>query len=328
MTAMRANRRKLQHLGKALLTIALLSLAAFLLHRTFRVYDAREILASITAISPARLAAVAGFALASYVCLTGFDALAVRYAGGAIPYRRVAVVSMTSLSIGHSIGFAALSSGAIRYRFYSRYGLSVEQVAKVILLCAATVALGLSTALSIGFLARPAIAERIGDFAPSTILGLGILAGLVPIAYLTAAAVARGNVQLGSWSLKMPSFRTALGQAIIGPLNLAFVVACLHTALSARSSIDYLDVLAVYAIANGAGLLTHVPGGLGVIEAVVAALLPGADVVGALIVFRVVYFLIPFMLGTAGFVVAELSRRRHPPDQKTVVGDGLLRVRR
>lgn len=317
-----------RRLGKVLLTVAALCLAGYLLHRTFRGYDAREIIDSIKAISLPRLAGVAGFAFASYLCLTGFDALGVRYAGASLSYWRVALTSMTSLSIGHSIGFAALSSGAIRYRFYSRYGLSMEQIAKVILLCAATVGLGLATGLSIGLLTQPEIAERIGGLSSSAILALAMVAGAIPLAYLALAATVRGKIRLGSWHLEMPSFRIALAQAIIGPLNLACVVGCLYMALSTRSSVQYLDVLAVYAIANGAGLLTHVPGGVGVIEAVVSALLPGADVVGALIVFRVAYFLIPFILGTAGFAVSELARRRQRSSHGRSVGNGLLRVRR
>ena len=78
----------------------------------------------MTAIPWTRLLAAGGFAAASYVCLTGFDALGVRYAGRPLAYGRVALASFTALSIGHNLGFAALSSGAVRYRFYRRWGLT------------------------------------------------------------------------------------------------------------------------------------------------------------------------------------------------------------
>ncbi|MBL8690025.1 MAG: UPF0104 family protein [Rhodospirillaceae bacterium] len=291
------------------IAVGVLTLAVFLLQRTFRSYDASEIMASVRSISALRFAAIAACAFASYLCLTGFDALGVRYAGGCIAYRRIARVSMTSLSLGHSIGFAALSSGAIRYRLYSRLGLGLEQVAKVVLLCAVTVALGLSAILSTGFLMRPEIAERIGGLGPREVLGLGILAGAVPLTYLLLAVTVKGRLKVRQWTFRMPPPGIALAQVLIGPLNFACVAACLYAALSDRTTIDYLDVLAAYALANTASLLAHVPGGLGVIESVVAFLLPGADVVGALIVFRVVYYLIPFVLGAASFALSELARR-------------------
>lgn len=323
------SRDRLKIAAKALVAAGALALAAFLLHRTFSGYDAREIMASIRAIPPSRLALVGVFAAASYLCLTGFDTLGTRYAGAALPYRLIALTSTTSLSIGHNIGFAALSSGAIRYRFYARFGLSAEQIAKVILLCAATVGLGLATMLGIGLLARPEIAGQIGGLGPEAAFALGLLGASVPVAYLGLAAVVKGRLRLGAWSFAMPPLPIAAGQVVIGPLNLAMVVACLYTALPGDTSIDYLDVLAVFTLANAAGLMAHVPGGLGVIEAVVIYLLPGADVVGALIVFRVAYFLVPFVLGMAALAISEISGRRWRAAQDVVAADrDLARARR
>jgi glycosyltransferase 2 family protein len=96
-----------------------------------------------------------GFVAASYLCLTGFDALAVRYAGRSLPYRQVALTSFVSLSIGHNVGGAAFSSGALRYRFYSGFGLSALDVGKIIVFCGLTVTLGLVTLAGIALLLGP-----------------------------------------------------------------------------------------------------------------------------------------------------------------------------
>lgn len=312
------------------IAVFVLALAAFLLQRTFRSYDAADILRSVIAISPTRFAAICVCALGSYLCLTVFDTLGIRYAGANLSYRRIAIVSMTSLSLGHSIGFAALSSGAIRYRLYSRLGLGVEQVAKVILICAITVGLGLSGALGLGLMLRPDVAGRIGGLGPNEVIGFGLLATGLPALYLMLAATVRGTLNVRSWTFRMPSLRIAFLQVLIGPLNFAMVAACLYAALSDPSTIDYLDVLAAYSLANSASLLAHVPGGLGVIESVVAFLLPGADVIGALIVFRVVYFLIPFALGALSLAAIELARRGQPDDrdQEESGSTPLIRLRR
>ena len=130
-----STRRLLRKPWMLALSAAALVLTAYLLYRTLSRYSLDEIIASVTAIPVYRLALSGLFAAASYGCLTGFDWLALRSVGRRIPYRRVALASFVSLSLGHSIGFAGLSSGAIRYRFYARWGLSAGDVAKVVVFC-------------------------------------------------------------------------------------------------------------------------------------------------------------------------------------------------
>ncbi len=107
-------------------------LASYLLYRVFHRYSLDEVVASIRAIPTVRLVTSAAFAAASYACLTGFDWLG-RAPGKPLSYSKAAIASFTALSIGHNLGVAALSSGAVRYRFYSRWGLTTEEVAKVVL---------------------------------------------------------------------------------------------------------------------------------------------------------------------------------------------------
>lgn len=299
-----------------LLAVFVLSLAGFLLYRTLSRYSLDQIVASATEIPALRLGLAGAFAAASYLCLTGFDALAVRYADRPLPYRRVALASFVSLSIGHNIGFAALSSGAIRYRFYSRWGLGAGDVAKVILFCGLTVGLGLITLAGVALLLRPALAEEITGLQQPIVLGLGAACLGLAILYLALAAIVRRPLQIGKWSLHMPSLPLALGQIIIGPLNFAFVAACLYQTLAAVADVAYLGVASVYVIANMASLITHVPGGLGVIESVVLILIPHAEIIGALLVFRFVYFLVPLGLGCLALVLAELNQRGRKPARR------------
>jgi uncharacterized membrane protein YbhN (UPF0104 family) len=107
----------------------------------------------------------------------------------------------------------------------------------------------------------------------------------------------------------MPTLPIAAGQVAIGTLNYAFVSACLHQALSGAAEVPYLDVAAVYVLATTATIITHVPGGLGVIESVVLYLLPEGQLIGAVLVFRFVYFLVPLALGATLFAITELRLR-------------------
>lgn len=293
-----------------LIVIVILGVVAFLLQRALSRYDLSEIREALISIPPFRLMLAGCFAAASYLCLTGFDALAVRYVGHRLPYSQTALASFTALSLGHSIGFAALSSGAVRYRFYSRWGLSRADVARVIIFCGVTVGLGLATLAGAALLLHTDLAEAISGLERSPAIILGLLLLAAPLTYLVLAAAYRGRIGFGHWSMRSPHFSLAVGQVALGTANFAMVAACLYQTLAITSDVSYGTVAAIYAIANATAIVSHVPGGLGVLEGVVLFLLPGAPVLAALIVFRVVYFLVPLVLGGAVLAMAELAMRR------------------
>ena len=158
---------------EAVVAAAGAGLAGFLLYRIVSRYSLDQIIAAVMAIPLSRLIRAGGFAAASYLCLTVFDWLGLRYAGHPLVYRKAALASFTSLSLGHNIGFAALSSGAIRYRFYSRWGLDAEGVAKVVVFCGATVGLGLMILGGIALLSSSQLAHEVTGFGRPAIIGLG-----------------------------------------------------------------------------------------------------------------------------------------------------------
>jgi len=291
---------------KYMVAAAAIGLAAFLLYRTLSRYSLDELIGAVAAVPTARLAGAAGFAAASYMTLTFFDYLALRYVGRPLPYPKAALASFTALSLGHNIGLAALSSGAVRYRFYSRWGLTAGEVAKVVVFCGITVGLGLLTLGGAALLLRTSLAVEITGLRQPLVIALGIGCLAIPLIYLVLAALVRRPLRIRRWSLKVPSLRLAIGQVLVGSINFAFVAACLHQALAAIADVAYLGVASVYVIANATALVSHVPGGLGVIESVVMYLLPQADLIGPLLVFRFVYFLVPLALGGLLFATTEL----------------------
>ncbi len=293
-----------------LIALVLVALAGFLLFRTLRQYRLEEITAALAAISVSHFALMVACAGASYLALTGFDWLALRYVGRKLSYPKVALASFCSLSLGHNIGFAALSSGAIRYRFYTRWGATPGDVAKIVVFCGITVGLGLMILGGCATLVRYDLASRVTGLPEAACIGLGIACLSTAAAYVALSVWRREPFRIRSWTVEIPPPRLALAQVLIGPVNFAFVAACLYHALAAAGTVAYLEVAAVYVIANVTSLISHVPGGLGVIETVVRYLLPEANVIGALIAFRAVYFLLPLSLGGPLFGLAELVLRR------------------
>nr|WP_298095159.1 lysylphosphatidylglycerol synthase domain-containing protein [uncultured Shinella sp.] len=293
---------KRAHILHAVIALAVIA-AGWLIYRTLSQYSWQDIRSSLSDIPPVNFALALAFAAASYICLTLFDFLALRYVGKPLAYHRAALASFTSLAIGHNVGVAALSSGAVRYRFYSRWGLDGEDIAKLIVFCGVTVGLGLVSLAGLCLLVLPGTAGKIAGLGTGASMALGVGCLCVGAAYVAAAAFLRGEVSLRSWRFQLPSAGIAALQIGIGTLNFAFVAACLHQLLS--GNVGYLETTAAYVVGNLTALVSHVPGGLGVLEATLAFLLGGSASIGALIAFRVVYFFIPLPLGLVSLLASE-----------------------
>jgi len=291
-------------------TLAVAAMIAVMLFRALRHYNFADVLDSIRSVDRMRLAMAILCAAGSYLTLTLFDTLAVRYVGRALPYRRTALASFTGLSIGHTVGLAALSSGAVRYRFYSRWGLSAHEVAKVIVFCALTVGLGLLTLAGLAWTLRPAIAADLTGLPRWAVHGIGFFCLGLAACWIALAAARPGPIRIFGRRFALPSLRLAAAQIAVGTVNFALVAAALYQCVSAVADVRYVEVAAVYVIGNTAAIASHVPGGLGVIEGVVLYLLPQANILGAVLLFRAVYYLLPLPLGLLSLLVAELYYRR------------------
>jgi uncharacterized membrane protein YbhN (UPF0104 family) len=293
-----------------------LSLVAVVVYRVLRDYRWADIEQAVAAMSVQRIARAALFAAGSYACLTLFDWIALRCVGKPLAYRRAALASFTSLSIGHNVGFAGLSSGAVRYRFYTRWGLDLEEVARLVIYCGITVALGLATVGGLSLVLNPSLvakASGIGDAAARVIGGLLLV---LPAAWI-ALTLFRKSVALFRWNVRLPTTTLAAAQVGIGTLNYLCVAASLHALLGNAGPVAYLDVTAAYVLANTGVIASHVPGGIGVLEGIVLTLLPGATVLAALLLFRVVYYLVPLGLGLTLLALSEivLNARKGWPAQ-------------
>jgi uncharacterized membrane protein YbhN (UPF0104 family) len=298
----------------ALIAVVILGCALLLLRNLARV-DFDQAIHSLTSIPLSRVIVIGMFVAGSYACLTFFDWLGLKYVGHPLPYRQAALASFTALSLGHNIGFAALSSGAVRYRFYSRWGLGAVEIGKLILFCGVTVGLGLVTLGGIALVVMPRLSGEVIGAGGGAARVLGCICLSVPVAYV-GAALGEVRLKVHRWSLELPSTSLALAQVLLGTLNFALVAACLHQALSAFSEVSYPAVVAVYVLANSAAIASHVPGGLGVIESAVLFLLPGAASFAAVIAFRIAYFLIPLPIGLSALLISELVFANRPRMKK------------
>ena len=176
-----------------------------------------------------------------------------------------------------------------------------------------TVGLGLILLGGCALTLRAELAAQITGLSEATAIWIGAACFSSAGLYLALSALLRRPFRIRNWCIEMPPPRLALAQLAIGPVNFACVAACLHQALAGVGEVSYLGIAAVYVIANVTALISHVPGGLGVIETVVLYLLPSGGVIGALIAFRVIYFLIPLCIGGPLFGLTELLLTHRGP---------------
>jgi len=294
---------KRTYILRALIAVAIAG-GGWAIYRTLGQYSWEDVRSSLAAIPGRNFTLALVFSAASYLCLTGFDFLALRYVGKRLSYPRAALASFTSLSIGHTVGVAALSSGAVRYRFYSRWGLNAGEIAKLIVFCGVTVGLGLVTLAGLCLLLLPGTAGKIAGLGTAASVALAAACLMVPALYLVLTAFLRGDVTIRSWRFSLPTPRLAALQIALGTVNFAFVAACLHQLVNAQAG--YMETTAAYVVGNLTALVSHVPGGLGVLEATIGFLLGSSASIGALIAFRIVYFFIPLPLGLVLLLASEV----------------------
>lgn len=297
-------------------------LAGYLLYETLRQYSIADIVGSVQAIPASNLAAALGYAAASYLFLTFFDWTGVRYVHKRLAYPKIAHASFLALSIGQSVGLAGLSSGAIRYRYYSHWGLDTEAVAKIVLLSGVTVGLGLAVLGGIVMILNPSDAAGVLRLSETAVMWIG--AGLIVIAaaYVVLAIVLRQPLKIWKWTFEMPTWRVALMQIVVGTINFALVSACLREVMAASADVSYLKAATAFVLANVAILITHAPGGLGVLEVTVKHVMGDQASIGALVAFRVIYFLIPLGLGVPLAIVSEAVLRATKSGRSSSVSTG------
>jgi phosphatidylglycerol lysyltransferase len=258
----------------------------------------------------ALLTAVAA-TIASYVTLFGYDLSGLRYARARPPLASVMLASFCGYAIGNAVGFGALSGGAVRYRIYAAAGVSPGQIARVILFISAAIGVGLATTVALGF---AVFADRLGPMlgaAPAPVFAAAILVLGLALGFLVVCATTRRSVALGPIRIEPPGPRLVLQQMLLTSADLVAAAAVLWVLLP-PAGIGFLVFVAVFAAALGLGVLSHVPGGLGVFELAilytVGDKLPVSAVAAALLAYRAIYFLLPLCLSTICLVGFETRR--------------------
>ena len=296
------------------LALSLFGGALYLLHRQVAGYDPQDVRKALDALSWQRIIAAFGLMAASYVLLMFYDALALRHIRKTLPFGRVAMASFTSYAFTHSFGFGSLMHATIRYRLYAPLGLRTVDIAEITAFVNITFIIGLAIMFPVIALLHASALAGIG-LPEDTSIAFGAGALALAVAYAALGWWVQ-RLKLFGFVINVPRPITTFAQIGLSLADLALAGAVFFMCFPDPAGASYPHVLAVFVVALTAGIISHVPGGLGVFETITLVGLsnevPGDQVLAALLVFRVMYFLVPLVTACAlfGGLEAIQARRR------------------
>ena len=282
------------------LSVTIVGISVYVLVDILNDVDFGRVATNLRSMPAAQMGWVVLFVVGAYATLTCYDFFAVRAIGANdVPYRIAALASFTSYAIGHNIGATAVSGGAVRYRIYSRFGLRVVDVAKICFLTGLTFWLGNLAVLGSGMAYRPDVPGRILQLPTEAVRVIGIAALVLLCAYVAWASRGPRAIGIRNWSLLLPSGSSTLIQIGIGAADLTCSALAMYSALPSAPEGELLTIAIAFVSATLLGYASHAPGSLGVFEAAMLVALPEVpkeELVAGLLVFRMLYFLLPFCL--------------------------------
>jgi uncharacterized membrane protein YbhN (UPF0104 family) len=292
------------------LSLAIIATASFVLYRTLRGIDLREVLNAIETTRPRNILFSFLFVAAGYFTLTFYDLFALRTIGKPhVPYRVAALAGFTSYAVGHNIGASAFTGGAVRYRIYSLHGLSAIDVAKLCFIAGLTFWLGNATVLGLGVLYTPRSASAI-DQLPIWLNQAAAVVILVALAsYIAWVWQTPRRIGHGSWDVTLPNGPLTLLQIGIGITDLACCALAMYMLVPFEPYIGFIELAVIFVTATLLGFASHSPGGLGVFDAAMLVALwqyDKEDLLAGLLLFRLLYYIVPFGLALALLGIREL----------------------
>ena len=310
-----------------LLVVIVFGLVCYLLSRELRHYTFTQIRDAVWQVPTTTLLLAIGLTALSYFCLVGYDWLAVRAAGLSLPFWKIATASFLGHTTAYNFG-AIFGGTSIRYRLYSTWGLKASEILRFVSMLMVNYTVGLLAMGSVAFFLVSGLNTKgpaaIFAHLPNRLIGVAIASVLV--AYLVANAVRRKPIHIGHCSIQLPGLKLAIGQVVVASVDLVVVSLVLWVLLPEQLNVSYPVLLSGFLLAILVATFSQIPGGLGVFELTVLSFVaPGAadpQAVGALILYRVIYYFLPLFIATFIWLWHEWRLHR---EQVSKIHHGVVR---
>ena len=308
--AVSRRRLALRRLGIAA-SVLIIAISATIFLRTLVRIDPNKVKAAIAGTGSDQITLSFAFTALSYLALTGYDALALRHLKIKVPYRLTALASFASYAFSFTLGFPLVTGGAVRYWIYGPAGLSAGKVASLTIVAAITFWLGMGLVVGSGFLSASDPVAGIDHFHPlvNRLIGAGVVGAV--IGYLAWISRMRWRDAAVVGDFKLPGPLLTLGQMALGVIDICSASAALYVLLPKADRFGFPTFATLYSFAAMLGIASHAPGGLGVFEATILQGVGGNEdaVLASLLLFRGIYYAVPFIAAMAMLGGVEAVRR-------------------
>lgn len=302
---------KIRNAAWSVFGIGAVAVSVFILYREFRRISFAEVADSLAAISLGNWALAICATLVAYAALAWYDRIAILHLGKKVSWVFISLCSFTTYALSHNIGASVLSGAVVRYRAYSTRGLTAQEIGVLIVFCSFTFFIGTVLMGGLALTIEPHIVRRLIDVPDWVSFSIGVLMLALVSLYVLGSWLHFPPWHFKRFTLQYPRLPIVTRQMLAGPLELAAAGAIIYFALPAEGNPGYLVILGIFLASFTLALLSHAPGGLGVLEVTFLAALPEMnpnDVLAALIVFRLLYLLIPFAFALIVVVVFEKTQ--------------------
>lgn len=297
------------------ISIIFFAFALWFLDQELRQYELSDIMAQLSDIPTLYILFSLILSFFSYLLLTGYDALAVHYIGEDLEPGKIIRAGYVGYAFSHNIGLALITGGSIRYRIYSVWGFSGLQVTQIMAFSSFTLWIGFCTigGLTLIFATPTLPGNMMIPFVSLRIVGIVLL--LMVVAYIGLSYRIEKEIQFKNWSLKIPNPGLAFKQVAIASVDWLLMASVLFVLLP-DAGISFFSFLGAFMMAQIVGLFSQVPGGLGVFESIMLLYLtdfmPGSQVLGILVVYRIIYYILPLLgaLIVLGYQEYLVNRRK------------------
>lgn len=306
--------RRIERVVAPLISFAIFAVAGYALYKVSGEIDLADVRSALADTKWSGIIWASVFTVLSIVSIGLYDVIAVeRVAPGRVP----APLAMFAGAVGHAIAIVAgsdvLVGGPVRYRVYAPTSLNASDLARIIAINLVTFWLGLLALVAVALIFDPTGMTALRSLAPTAdrIVGVALLAAIA--LFVVWLWRSERRVVLFRWQLPLPHRSGALQQIAVGAADIAASAAALYVLLPADIQPAFVDFAILFAIAIIASVVSHVPAGLGVVEATVLIGLGAGnrpDVIAALLVFRLIYYLVPFLIAVAAFALFEAWQAR------------------
>jgi phosphatidylglycerol lysyltransferase len=312
-------KNKFLHAIGPLVGLVLFSIALWVLHRALKVYPYHDIVRHLRKLPLLYLLIAFGLTPLNYLIMSGYDLLALRYIHYPLKYHKIAIASFIGYAFSNNIGLSMLAGGSVRFRLYSAWGLSVEDITKVVFSCTLTLWLGFLTLGGIVFLFEPMVILKALHLPFTSLRNMGVIFSLPVGGYFLWNMIRKGSLKLGGWKFPLPPTHLFLVRVAVASIDWGLAGSILYFLFPPSEGLSLIGFIGTYMLAQFAGLVSQVPGGLGVFETVVLLLLapylPGAAVLGSLLAYRGIYYLLPLTISTIMLGAHEVPEKKERVDQ-------------